>query len=128
MQEKIEKNEMTTQQKKVIESSAGVKRVIACAGSGKTFVLTQSIIELLEKRVCRPDEILAITFTRNAAENMRGNIRDKLSRDIDFESINIYTFNSFGNLLVSENSFALGLGKDYKLINTSKGIWEKKQL
>jgi DNA helicase-2/ATP-dependent DNA helicase PcrA len=120
---KNEKNEVTFQQKEVIESSVGVKRVIACAGSGKTFVLTQSIIELLENQACKPDEILAITFTRNAAENMRQNIRDKLSKDIDFEAINIYTFNSFGNLIVSENSFALELGKDYRLINTSKS-WQ----
>jgi DNA helicase II / ATP-dependent DNA helicase PcrA len=114
---------ITSEQKLILGSNAPIRRVIACAGSGKTFVLTQNIVNILQEGLCRPEEILAITFTRNAADNMRSRIKESLNKIIDFSAINIYTFNSFGNLLISENSFSLGLGKDYRLINISKS-WQ----
>jgi DNA helicase II / ATP-dependent DNA helicase PcrA len=114
---------ITPEQKLVLGSDAAIRRVIACAGSGKTFVLTQNIVNILQEGLCGPEEILAITFTRNAAENMRSRIKESLNKIIDFSAINIYTFNSFGNLIISENSFLLGLGKDYRLINISKS-WQ----
>ena len=114
---------ITAEQKQILDSNAAVRRVIACAGSGKTFVLTQNIVSILQEGLCRPEEILAITFTKNAAENMRRRIKDSLNKKIDFSAVNIYTFNSFGNLIISENSFSLGLGKDYRLINISKS-WQ----
>lgn len=120
MQDKIK---ITEQQLEILNSKSGIKRVIACAGSGKTFVLTKSIIETLREGLCRPDEVLAITFTRNAAENMRQRIKDNLKEKIDFENIDIFTFNSFGNSIISENSLKLSLGKNYKLINISKS-WQ----
>ena len=120
MQDKIK---ITEQQLEILKSKSGIKRVIACAGSGKTFVLTKSIIETLREGLCRPDEVLAITFTRNAAENMRQRIKDNLKKKIDFENIDIFTFNSFGNSIISENSLKLSLGKNYKLINISKS-WQ----
>jgi DNA helicase II / ATP-dependent DNA helicase PcrA len=120
MQDKLK---ITQQQLDILNSKSGIKRVIACAGSGKTFVLTKSIIETLREGLCRPDEVLAITFTRNAAENMRQRIKDNLKEKIDFENIDIFTFNSFGNSIISENSLKLSLGKNYKLINISKS-WQ----
>ena len=118
-----DKIKITEQQLKILNSKSGIKRVIACAGSGKTFILTKSIIETLREGLCRPDEVLAITFTRNAAENMRQRIKDNLKEKIDFENIDIFTFNSFGNSIISENSLKLSLGKNYKLINISKS-WQ----
>lgn len=114
---------LTKEQLEILESKSGIKRIIACAGSGKTFVLTKSITDTLREGLCKSDEILAITFTRNAAENMRQRIRDSLKEKKDFENIDIFTFNSFGNSIISENSLKLSLGKNYKLINVSKS-WQ----
>lgn len=108
----------TEQQIKVLKSYAPVKRVIACAGSGKTWVLTRSIVNAINDGNCRPDEILALTFTVNAAENMRSRIRELLG-DSNLD-LDIYTFNSFGNEVIYQNSFELGLGKDFKLITGSQ--------
>lgn len=114
---------LTEPQKQIINDESKIKRVIACAGSGKTSTIIYNIADLLDKGKCSPSEVLAITFTKNAAENMRRRIRQISEKKNDFNSINIYTFNSFGNLIISENSFLLGLGKDYRLINIPKS-WQ----
>jgi ATP-dependent helicase/nuclease subunit A len=61
--------------------------VEACAGSGKTWLLVSRIVRLLLCGV-KPGEILAITFTRKAAQEMQARLRDWLydlaSRDDDF--------------------------------------------
>ncbi|MEA2016309.1 MAG: ATP-dependent DNA helicase [Actinomycetota bacterium] len=113
----------TKEQLDIIRSTAGLRRVIACAGSGKTMVLTNNIINVIRKGLCAPYEILALTFTRNAAENIRLKIRENIKRDIDSEAIDIFTFNSFGNEIISENSFEFGLGKNFTIINNSRA-WQ----
>ena len=116
-------NNGTKQQTEIIKSKAPVKRVIACAGSGKTWVLTNSIASILEEKKCGPDEILAVTFTKNAAENMRMRIGERLKGLEDISSMDIYTFNSFGNDIIYDNSFELGLGKDFRIISGSQS-WQ----
>ncbi len=113
----------TTQQIEVLESDAPVKRVIACAGSGKTWVLTGSIVNILKSGNVSPGEVLALTFTKNAAENMRNRVIQSLG-DINRQLYpDIYTFNSFGNEIIYENSFELGLGKDFRMITSSQS-WQ----
>ena len=111
------KFDLTEEQKKIIESKSEIKKVIACAGSGKTSVLTDGLIKVLKEKSGKPGEVLALTFTNNAAENMRERISRNLDSDMDSDSIGIYTFNSFGNFIIRENSFILGFGKNFKLIN-----------
>jgi DNA helicase-2/ATP-dependent DNA helicase PcrA len=113
----------TPEQLNIINSSAEIKRIIACAGSGKTHTITSSIIKILNEEICSPDNILVLTFTRNAAENMRTRVRENIKTGIDSEDINIFTFNSFGNDIISENNFEFGLGKDFNIINSSQS-WQ----
>ncbi|MCX6347287.1 MAG: UvrD-helicase domain-containing protein, partial [Actinobacteria bacterium] len=108
---------LTEEQQKIINSEKTIKRVIACAGSGKTYVLTSNIIKVLNDGLCRPEEILALTFTNNAAENMHEKKKKNLGNNEKADNLNIFTFNSFGNLIIKENSLKLGLGKNFKLIN-----------
>jgi DNA helicase-2/ATP-dependent DNA helicase PcrA len=108
---------LTQEQENIINSNNIIKKVIACAGSGKTSVLTSNIAKVINDGFCKPEEILALTFTNNAAENMLERIRKILGKSIFADSLNIFTFNSFGNLIIKENSLKLGLGKNFKLIN-----------
>ena len=105
------KNKGTKQQIEIIGSDAPVKRVIACAGSGKTWVLTNSIASILDDEKCSPGDILALTFTKNAAENMRTRIGERLKDAENINSMDIYTFNSFGNDIIYRTVLSLDLGR-----------------
>ena len=61
-------------QKQAIEHVHGPMLVVAGAGTGKTTVLAQRIAGLIENGHAQPDEILAITYTRNSADDLRKRI------------------------------------------------------
>ena len=62
------------EQKRVIESRGSDLLVSAAAGSGKTAVLTERIIQLIEKDGVSLSEIIVMTFTKAAASEMRERI------------------------------------------------------
>src|SRR5947199_6083942 len=66
-------------QREAIEHVHGPMLVVAGAGTGKTSVLTHRIQRLVEEGHAQPDEILALTYTRNAAAEMRDRVRSLLA-------------------------------------------------
>ena len=80
--------------------------VVAGAGTGKTQVITRRIAWLIATRRARPSEILALTFTDKAADEMQVRV-DQLV-PYGYTDTAISTFHAFGDRLVRE--FALELG------------------
>src|SRR5438270_10095713 len=66
-------------QRQAIEHVHGPMLVVAGAGTGKTSVLTHRIEHLVRDGHAQPDEILALTYTRNAAAEMRNRVRTLLA-------------------------------------------------
>lgn len=64
-------------QQRAVKSTSSIVSVVAGAGSGKTRVLVQSIIELLDTGVL-PEHILAITFTNKAAKEARERVQNNI--------------------------------------------------
>ena len=93
---------MTLNDKQIeaVNHKEGPCLVLAGAGSGKTRVLTERIIKLIDDGVS-PYNILAITFTNKAAKEMRERVNNKLGSLSD--SIFIGTFHSFGVRILREN-------------------------
>ena len=89
--------------------------VLAGAGSGKTRVLTQRIIKLIEDGVS-PYNILAITFTNKAAKEMRSRVENSLGSLSD--SIFIGTFHSFGLRILRENFRLVGYTSNITILDT----------
>lgn len=124
--------EWTPEQKKAIESRNGTILVSAAAGSGKTAVLVERVIERLkdEENPCTADRLLIVTFTRAATQQMRERIYEALSKELAknpdsahlrrqltlLNFANISTIDSFCNDIVRENFHDVELTPDYKLL------------
>src|SRR5437762_28712 len=65
-------------QRQAIEHVHGPMLVVAGAGTGKTSVLTHRIERLVSEGLAQPGEILALTYTVNAANEMRERVRKLL--------------------------------------------------
>ena len=97
---------LNLKQKEAVEQVGGPMLVFAGAGSGKTRVLTYKIAHLIENAGLPPENILAVTFTNKAAQEMKSRVFDLVKRDLD--GITIGTFHSIGAMI---------LRKEIKLID-----------
>ena len=95
--------------------------VIAGAGSGKTKTLTYRTSYLLENGVA-PSSILLLTFTRKAANEIKGRARALLSATLDdsqrLNNITSGTFHSFCNMLLRKYSGLLGIHTNFTILDT----------
>lgn len=73
----------TEAQERAIEARGRNLLVAAAAGSGKTAVLVQRIIGLVLSGACDVDELLVVTFTHAAAEEMRGRLESALTKAVE---------------------------------------------
>src|ERR1700726_4972287 len=78
-------------QREAIEHVHGPMLVVAGAGTGKTSVLTHRIERLVREGHAYPHEILALTYTKNAANEMR----DRLRKLLGGKEVNAATFHDY---------------------------------
>ncbi|MDH7599410.1 MAG: UvrD-helicase domain-containing protein [Sedimentisphaerales bacterium] len=84
-----------------VEHLQGPALVLAGPGTGKTRVLTFRIAQLIQKHRVAPSQILAITFTRKAAEQVRQRLSALLPED-QAQSVWVGTFHQFGLSVLRE--------------------------
>ncbi|MFA0415426.1 UvrD-helicase domain-containing protein [Vibrio renipiscarius] len=95
----------------------------ASAGSGKTYSIEHDVADKLERGDLLPSEIIAVTFTRDAAEELKGRIsqaliaRDKLELATGVMSARIGTVHSVFGQLLSDFAFELGLSPEQRVID-----------
>lgn len=117
MNKKIDyKNELNKAQLEAVESINGPYLVIAGAGSGKTRVLVHRVAYLVEQGV-RPDQILLLTFTRRAAEEMLR--RASLLLDERCKKISGGTFHSFANMILRKYAKLLEISNNFTILDQS---------
>ncbi len=93
---------MNPEQQDAVNTIYGPLLVLAGAGSGKTRVVTQRIVNILEQGV-HPSEILGLTFTNKAAGEMKERVRQ-----MTHHNVLICTFHSLGARILRESIQALG--------------------
>jgi ATP-dependent DNA helicase Rep len=89
--------------------------VLAGAGSGKTRVITHKIGRLIQAGLA-PDRIAAITFTNKAASEMRERATQLVGREA--RQVLICTFHALGVRLLRDSGAALGLKKQFSILDT----------
>ena len=90
--------------------------IIAGAGSGKTRVLTSRIAYMLEQGI-NPDNILALTFTKKAANEMRERIETMVGSAS--RRIQMGTFHSIFARILRENAEHIGFTKEFTIYETT---------
>lgn len=85
--------------------------ILAGAGSGKTRTITHKLAYLLEKGLCQPEEILAVTFTNKAAQEMRSRVSVLTAPRVEPPFVS--TFHSFGARLLRRHAHRLDYGNNF---------------
>ncbi len=88
--------------------------VLAGAGSGKTTVLTERILHLINDHGVKPESILGLTFTNKAAAQMRDRICKRIGKTIG-QNIPLLTFHSFCLAILKEEIHHLGYTTNFSL-------------
>src|SRR5262245_9714688 len=70
----------TAEQAAVIAAPPGPTLVVAGAGAGKTETMAARVVWMVANRLVLPDEVLGLTFTRKAAQQLTSRIRTRLAR------------------------------------------------
>ncbi|MFH1037530.1 MAG: ATP-dependent helicase [PVC group bacterium] len=106
--------DLNPQQLAAVLAPDGPSLVIAGAGSGKTRVVTYRVACLLERGV-RPEEILLLTFTKKAAEEMLRRVEAL----VPVETSRIWggTFHHVGNRILRRHAELLGFGTNYTILD-----------
>jgi len=107
-------NELNPAQLNAVKTKNGAVLVIAGAGSGKTKTLTYRVARLIESGV-KPENILLLTFTKKAADEMLN--RAVMILDSRCEKVAGGTFHSFSNYILRKYSNCLELKNNFTIID-----------
>ncbi|MCH8287497.1 MAG: UvrD-helicase domain-containing protein [Candidatus Marinimicrobia bacterium] len=129
--------ELDKQQKKAIEHPEQPMAISAGAGSGKTRVLVERYMEIILTGAAKTDEILAITFTKKAAAELKSRVRERLIEVINkpasntkknfaesalatIESAPISTIHSFCQSVLKSYSLEAGLEPSFRVLESNE--------
>ena len=111
---------LNPEQLRAVTHPSGPLLVIAGAGTGKTQVITRRIAWLIASRRAKPSEILALTFTDKAADEMAVRV-DQLV-PYGYTDSRIATFHAFGDTLIREFALDLGLPPDVRVLSRAETV------
>lgn len=109
---------LNSNQKLAVEHKKGALLIIAGAGTGKTAVITQRVLHIINNKWAKPEEILALTFTDKAAEEMLGRVEENLP--LGYGDIWISTFHSFCDRILRQEGHYIGLDTNYSMMSTAQ--------
>lgn len=118
---------LNERQIEAVQYNGGPLLIIAGAGTGKTSVITQRILHIINEDWAKSDEILALTFTEKAADEMIGRVEENLP--YGYGDMWISTFHSFCDRVLRQEGYHIGLDTGYSLMTSAQSyVFFKKHL
>src|SRR6478609_3630148 len=105
---------LNREQRQAVTHGDGPLLVVAGPGTGKTEVITRRVAWLIATKRAHPPEVLALTFTDRAADEMQARV--DLLVPYGHAEAEIHTFHAFGDRVMREFAFELGLPSDPRVI------------
>lgn len=129
--------ELTREQQEAVDARGENLLIAAAAGAGKTKTLTERVVKLLEENSCEVDELLIMTFTKAAAQEMRLRIQSALMKRLETEldatnqahlekqiillsGAQISTFDSFCQSVLRRNFSHIDLDPKFRTAETTE--------
>lgn len=109
---------LNEEQRKAVTHGEGPLLIIAGAGTGKTTVVTKRIEHILIEKHIPPSNILALTFTEKAAQEMESRIDEILP--YGYTTLWIETFHAFCDRILRQEAIHIGLTPNYTLLSEAE--------
>ena len=109
--------DLNPEQRQAVLHREGPLLILAGAGSGKTRVISYRAAYLIGDGHAAPDEVLAVTFTNKAAEEMRGRIEGLL--ESEYPRLWLSTFHAFCARLLRREAPLVNLSRDFVIYDSS---------
>jgi DNA helicase-2/ATP-dependent DNA helicase PcrA len=113
-------DELNPEQRAAVLAPDGPILILAGAGSGKTRVLTYRIAHILGERKASPFEMLAVTFTNKAANEMRERVASLVGADASLPWVS--TFHSACARLLRQEGHALGYDRNFSILDEGDSL------
>lgn len=125
----------TEEQTRVIEGPLASKLVVAGAGAGKTETMASRVVYLVANGLVRPEQVLGLTFTRKAAQQLEQRIRRQLltlrdcgllvpgspvAQALDNVTVQVSTYNSYAGQLIREYGLLIPVEPTARLITDAE--------
>lgn len=108
--------DLNEKQKEAVMHKDGPLLVIAGPGTGKTRVITHRISYLIRTYNVNPENILAIAFTKKAAQEMQERVNREIG-EIQSSKVKIFNFHSFCYRTLREHASAIELDEDFRILD-----------
>ncbi|ALA26395.1 ATP-dependent DNA helicase Rep [Piscirickettsia salmonis] len=118
---------LNDEQRAAVHYRQGPLLVLAGAGSGKTRVITQKIVHLVQDCGLAAKRIIAVTFTNKAAREMKQRISQNLSRQ-DMRGLTVSTFHNLGLTIIKREARALGFKPGVSIFDAADSLSLLKEL
>ena len=93
--------------------------ILAGAGTGKTFTIVEKVKYLVENEICKPEKIVCITFSNEAANNLTLRIDKMLNKK---SGVIIRTFHGFSADLLRTHGNKIDIPKEFKILDPEQAM------
>jgi DNA helicase-2/ATP-dependent DNA helicase PcrA len=111
----VSETRLNKEQQQAIVHKNGPLLIVAGAGTGKTTVVTEKVLNIFKDKNIKLENVLALTFTDKAA----GEMVDRLERGLDIGYVDLWvmTFHGFAQRLLERHGLDIGLPTTFKLLD-----------